>query len=59
MEATQKKLTVVLCQFDSILCKKKENIEKADRLLKKLGPEDAIDIVVFPEMAFTGYNFKN
>ena len=38
---------------------KKENIDRFDKHLQQYTPADRIDIVVFPEMSFTGYNFEN
>jgi len=50
---------VVLCQTHPTLKHKSQNIRRFDDHLKFLCQEDNIDILVFPEMSFTGYNFKN
>lgn len=49
----------MLCQTHPELKKKKENIARFNHHLNSLTLADYIDILVFPEMAFTGYNFKN
>lgn len=36
-----------------------KNISRAEGFLKKYSKDDEIDVVLFPEMAFTGYHFKN
>jgi predicted amidohydrolase len=39
--------------------KKKDNIERIRVSLQKYTDKDLIDILMLPEMAFIGYNFKN
>lgn len=36
-----------------------ENIKNIKEKLEKYTVEDKLDIVLLPEMAFTGYNFEN
>lgn len=43
----------------SLLGKKKENISRFDEKLQFFSVEEGIDIILFPEMSFTGYNFKD
>jgi protein N-terminal amidase len=53
------KLNVLLIQFAPLTKKVKENIEKVNKMIEDLGEKDKIDIVVFPEMTFTGYIFDD
>lgn len=46
------------CQFAPVFGKREESIRKARELLKKSG-HTKFDLVMFPEMAFTGYMFEN
>ncbi len=52
-------INVVLVQFSPVTKNVKENIERVSNLLKDFNKEDKIDIVVFPEMSFTGYIFDD
>lgn len=36
-----------------------KNISKVEAMLEKYSKNDDIDVVLLPEMAFTGYHFKN
>jgi protein N-terminal amidase len=53
------KLNVICVQINPITKKIDENIQKAQKLLDEYDKNDNIDIIVFPEMAFTGYIFKD
>jgi len=57
------KLNVICVQINPIPKKVEENISKAEKLLEKYyndnNTNSKIDVVVFPEMAFTGYIFKD
>lgn len=59
MQVENKTLEVVLCQTSPTFKYKSSNIARFKLKMAKLQPEDDIDIIVFPEMAFTGYNFKD
>ena len=50
-------MTVVVCQTKPELFKKKENIARFDKVISQLQPGHNIDLVIFPEMSFSGYNF--
>lgn len=54
-----KHLKVLICQTKPVFKKKSENIDRIRVSLMKYNKEDNIDLVMFPEMAFTGYNFKD
>jgi protein N-terminal amidase len=54
-----KHLNVWILQFGAVYKDKEKSIQKADELLKKYSLKNEIDIVVLPEMAFTGYKFKD
>ena len=58
-EKNNKNLRVVVCQTKPDMLKKKENISRYDLVISKLKQEDTIDLMVFPEMAFSGYNFQD
>ena len=52
-------LNVLLVQYAPISKKVKENIDKVNKMLESLSQKERIDIVVFPEMTFTGYIFDD
>lgn len=45
-------------QYNPIHGETKKNMEKVDQMLKDI-KKDEVDLVVFPEMAFTGYTFES
>lgn len=52
------KLRIACVQYDSRIGQVERNIQHVDRLLTALRPED-VDILLLPEMAFTGYVFAS
>jgi protein N-terminal amidase len=52
-------LNTVMIQYSPINRNIDQNIKKIDTLLDKYTEEDKIDILLFPEMALTGYIFDN
>jgi len=52
-------LNVLLIQYHPSFNKFDENIKKVEKLIQKYQRSHLIDIIVFPEMAFTGYNFES
>ena len=58
-EPTTLSLTVLLCQTKPIHKETKTNLSRWKSLLSKYSYHDNIDIVMFPEMAFTGYTFSD
>lgn len=62
MESQMKKcknLNVILIQFTPTPRDLNANISKIENILSKYKKEDKIDIILFPEMALTGYIFDN
>lgn len=59
MHAEGKKITALLCQTHPHFKKREENIARFDELLQFYSEEEQIDIILFPEMSFTGYDFKD
>lgn len=53
------KIKCLLFQLSPELKKVNINLQKAESSLIKYNKNDKIDILMFPEMAFTGYTFKN
>jgi len=53
------KLKVALLQLNPILHQVEENITRANTILSKLPKSSPIDLLILPELAFTGYNFPN
>ncbi|CDH49785.1 carbon-nitrogen hydrolase [Lichtheimia corymbifera JMRC:FSU:9682] len=51
-------MKIACCQFNPTLAETDANMARADDLLERYGPGD-IDILVLPEMAFTGYVFES
>ncbi|KZF22616.1 carbon-nitrogen hydrolase [Xylona heveae TC161] len=51
-------MRIACLQFAPALGKVTQNIEKADMILRKAAPCN-IDLLVLPEMIFTGYNFRS
>ncbi len=49
----------LLVQNLPIYNQKTQNIKRMQVSLEKYSPKDGFDVVVFPEMSFTGYNFKD
>ena len=52
-------LTVLICQTDCKVGKTVENIKRWAKKLEKYSEKDEIDIVMFLEMAFSGYVFDS
>ena len=52
-------LNIILIQYYPAFNKIDDNIQKLEKLLEKYNRSDVVDIIVFPEMALTGYNFDN
>ncbi|CCD34090.1 hypothetical protein BofuT4_P105170.1 [Botrytis cinerea T4] len=51
-------MRIACLQFDPQVGDVKNNFTKADAILAKAKPED-LDLLVLPEMAFSGYNFSS
>jgi predicted amidohydrolase len=49
----------LLCQISPIYKNKIATIERIGVSLQKYTKHDKLDIIVFPEMSFTGYNFAS
>jgi protein N-terminal amidase len=49
-------LRIALVQYDPVIKERDANMRKVDAMLQDLKPGD-IDILLLPEMAFTGYMF--
>ena len=54
-----KTLKVCLLQFKPVYKKIKKSMKIADNLLSEYSEDDNIDVLLLPEMAFTGYKFDN
>lgn len=50
---------MLLCQLAPVLRKKAQNIARARKSLQIYSSKDGIDVVLFPELSFTGYNFRD
>ncbi|KAI9714736.1 MAG: Carbon-nitrogen hydrolase [Bogoriella megaspora] len=50
-------MRIICLQFAPQLGKPKENIDKADDVLKHHGDLSGVDVLILPELAFSGYNF--
>lgn len=59
MEAADKPLKVLLCQLGPLFKRKQDNLQRIATSMARYSEKDGIDIVMFPELAFIGYNFKN
>ena len=62
MESTStenKALKVLLGQLNPVFKRKQENLSRVAKSMERYGEQDGLDLVMFPEMAFVGYNFKN
>lgn len=51
-------MRIACLQFAPQLAEVDHNIERADAILDRADPQD-IDLLVLPELAFSGYNFKS
>ncbi|OAA75769.1 amidase [Akanthomyces lecanii RCEF 1005] len=51
-------MRIACLQFAPQLAEVDQNIERADAILERADPQD-IDLLVLPELAFSGYNFKS
>lgn len=49
----------LICQLDSKLKDPIANMKKLEISLSKYKPSDQIDVLLFPEMVFSGYHFKD
>lgn len=56
-QKVDKHLVALLCQNKPEFKKIKENIERVSKSMEMYNKESKLDIVMFPEMSFTGYNF--
>ena len=52
-------ISVLLLQFKPVFKNPEESMKKASELISKYSKEHKIDIVLLPEMAFTGYDFNS
>ncbi|KAH6636828.1 carbon-nitrogen hydrolase [Chaetomium tenue] len=54
-------MKIACLQFDSQVGDVDDNLNRADAVLDKIDPEDldSLDLLVLPELAFSGYNFKS
>eukprot|EP00668_Euglena_longa_P034352 GGOE01044150.1.p1 GENE.GGOE01044150.1~~GGOE01044150.1.p1 ORF type:complete len:319 (-),score=102.74 GGOE01044150.1:361-1287(-) len=52
-------LRVLAVQFDAALGERERNMAKAAQLLAPYTDQSGVDVVVLPEMAFTGYHFRD
>jgi protein N-terminal amidase len=52
-------LKVLVCQIDPEYKSPKKNIDRVRVSLEKYSDKDQIDVILFPEMAFTGYKFTD
>ena len=59
MQHQKTTLTAIVCQTSPFFKETAQSIASFKDELKNYTPEDRIDIVIFPEMSFTGYNFKD
>jgi protein N-terminal amidase len=62
MEASSsevRNLKALLCQISPFHKDKKKTIDRVRASLKMYSEKSKLDIVLFPEIAFPGYNFKN
>lgn len=50
-------MKIACLQLDSIIREVDLNIRTADRILSNTSSSDALDLLVLPELAFTGYNY--
>lgn len=57
--ANSRTIKALLCQINPIYKDKTKTIQRVQISLEKYSEKDKIDVVLFPEMAFTGYNFKD
>lgn len=55
----RRNIKALLCQIAPIYKNKIATIERIGVSLKKYSKDDHLDLVLFPELAFTGYNFAN
>lgn len=50
---------MLILQFESAHKNPATSVERAETIISKYSEEDEIDIVILPEMAFTGYLFDS
>jgi len=53
------KLNVLLIQYSPLTKKVNDNFDKVGKMLENYSIKDQIDIIVLPEMSFTGYIFDD
>ncbi|KAI3475329.1 hypothetical protein L1887_63307 [Cichorium endivia] len=53
------KMKIATLQLDSKIRNVQENIAKADTILRTNPPPSDLDLLVLPELAFTGYNYPS
>lgn len=54
-----RKIKAILCQVGPFYKQKEKTIQRIRKSLDLYSKNDELDIIVFPEMSFTGYNFKD
>jgi protein N-terminal amidase len=59
MNSNKSSLNAILIQNHPTPRDVKANIQQIEKMLSQYTPEDEIDIILFPEMALTGYIFDN
>ncbi|KNC87395.1 hypothetical protein SARC_00487 [Sphaeroforma arctica JP610] len=52
----KRRVRIACCQFSAALGAYERNVSRAETLMQNLHPED-VDMLLLPEMAFTGYSF--
>eukprot|EP00124_Ichthyophonus_hoferi_P001030 Ihof_evm11s46 gene=Ihof_evmTU11s46 len=58
MDHESRKIRIACCQFSPILGEVEKNIAKVESLMINFNPGDA-DLLVLPELAFSGYSFQD
>jgi predicted amidohydrolase len=58
-QQTQRNIKAILCQISPFHKEKIKSIARVRVSLERYTAKDELDIFVFPEMSFTGYNFEN
>lgn len=59
MDHSSKAAKVLILQFEPAYKDPTTSIQRAESIIKQFSEEDAIDIVLLPEIAFAGYIFKS
>lgn len=53
----QRNLKALLCQVSPFYKDKAKSIERVKVSMNMYSDKNGLDIIIFPEMSFTGYNF--